>query len=81
MVSVNDFQNEDTTRESLKTLATMLQHSAPAALREKLAAPPPRPATAAARLTRQRKQLDTLIAGRVAAFAKAKPNLEPMSSR
>jgi putative heme-binding domain-containing protein len=78
VVSVNDFQNEDTTRESLKTLATMLQHSAPAALREKLAAylpprpaPPPLPVSA-----EQRKQLDTLIAARVAAFAKAKPDLE-----
>ncbi|MFN0078286.1 MAG: PVC-type heme-binding CxxCH protein [Prosthecobacter sp.] len=78
VVSVNDFQSADTTRESLKTLATMLQHSAPAALREKLAtylpprpAPPPLPVS-----PEQRKQLDTLIAARVAAFAKAKPDLE-----
>jgi putative heme-binding domain-containing protein len=78
VVSVNDFQSEDTTRESLKTLAVMLQHSAPAALREKLAtylpprpAPPPLPVS-----PEQRKQLDTLIAARVAAFAKAKPDLE-----
>ncbi len=78
VVSVNDFQSADTTRESLKTLAVMLQHSAPAALREKLAAylpprpaPPPLPVSA-----EQRQQLDSLIAARVAAFAKAKPDLE-----
>ncbi|MFO1437848.1 MAG: PVC-type heme-binding CxxCH protein [Verrucomicrobiaceae bacterium] len=78
VISVNDFQSEDSTRESLKTLATMLQHSAPAALREKLAtylpprpAPPPLPVS-----PEQRKQLDTLIAARVAAFAKAKPDIE-----
>ncbi|MDP1587365.1 MAG: c-type cytochrome, partial [Prosthecobacter sp.] len=78
LVSVNDFQNADSTRESLKTLAIMLQHSAPAALREKLAtylpprpAPPPLPVS-----PEQRKQLDTLIASRTAAFAKAKPDIE-----
>ena len=78
VVSVNDFQSADTTRESLKTLAVMLQHSAPAALREKLAtylpprpAPPPLPVS-----PEQRKQLDALIAARTAAFAKAKPDLE-----
>lgn len=78
VVSVNDFQSEDSTRESLKTLATMLQHSAPAALREKLAtylpprpAPPPLPVS-----PEQRKQLDTLIAARVASFANAKPDIE-----
>ncbi|MFM2142574.1 MAG: hypothetical protein RLZZ476_1118 [Verrucomicrobiota bacterium] len=78
VVSVNDFQSEDTTRESLKTLAVMLQHSAPAPLREKLAtylpprpAPPPLPVS-----PEQRKQLDTLIAARAAAFAKSKPDLE-----
>jgi putative heme-binding domain-containing protein len=78
VVSVNDFQSEDSTRESLKTLATMLQHSAPAALREKLAAYlPPRPAPPTLPVSpEQRKQLDTLIAARVAAFAKAKPDLE-----
>jgi putative membrane-bound dehydrogenase-like protein len=82
VVSVNDFQSADTTRESLKTLAVMLQHSAPAALREKLAtylpprpAPPPLPVS-----PEQRKQLDTLIAARTAAFAKAKPDLETGSN-
>ena len=78
VISVNDFQSADTTRESLKTLAVMLQHSAPAALREKLAAfLPPRPAPPPLPVSpEQRKQLDTLIAARVAAFAKAKPDLE-----
>lgn len=78
LVSVNDFQTEDSTREALKQLATMLQHSAPAALREKLAVYlPPRPAPAPLPVSpEQRKQLDTLIASRVAAFAKAKPDLE-----
>lgn len=78
VVSVNEFQSEDSTRESLKTLAVMLQHSAPAALREKLAvylptrpAPPPLPVS-----PEQRQQLDELIAARVAHFAKAKPDLE-----
>jgi putative heme-binding domain-containing protein len=78
IVSVNDFQSADSTRESLKTLATMLQHSAPAALREKLATyHPPRPAPPPLPVSpEQRKHLDTLIAARVAAFAKAKPDLE-----
>jgi len=78
LVNVNDFQSEDTTREALKQLALMLQHSAPAALREKLAAYlPPRPAPPPLPVSpEQRKQLDTLIASRVAAFAKAKPDLE-----
>ncbi len=78
VISVNDFQSADITRESLKTLAVMLQHSAPAALREKLAAYlPPRPAPPPLPVSpEQRKQLDTLIAARVADFAKAKPDLE-----
>ena len=77
VVSVNDFQNEDSTRSSLKTLAMILQHTAPAALREKLVAylpprtaPPPLPVS-----PEQRKQLDGLIATRAAAFAKAKPDV------
>lgn len=76
VVSVDDFQTEDTTREALKKLAAMLQHTAPAALREKLAvylpqrpAPPPLPVSA-----EQRKQLDALIASRVAVFANARPD-------
>ena len=78
VVSANEFESKDTLRESLKTLAVMLQHSAPAALRERLAeylpprpAPPPLPVS-----PEQRKQLDELIAARTAAFARAKPDLE-----
>lgn len=78
VISVNDFQSEDNTREGLKTLAVMLQHTAPAALREKLAAHlPPRPAPPPLPVSpEQRKQLDALIADRAAAFAKAKPDVE-----
>ena len=77
VVSVNDFQNEDSTRSALKTLAMMLQHTAPAALREKLVAYlPPRPAPPPLPVSpEQRKQLDALIATRAAAFAKAKPDV------
>lgn len=77
LVSVESFQSDDQKQKQLKTLAMMLQHTAPAALREKLAvylpprpAPPPLPVS-----PEQRKQLDTLIATRSAAFAKAKPDL------
>lgn len=77
VVSVNDFQTEDTTRDALKKLAAMLQHTAPAALREKLASyMPPRPAPPPLPVSpEQRKQLDALIAARVTAFAKAKPDV------
>lgn len=78
VIGVDEFQSADILREGLKTLATMLQHSAPAALRERLAtylpprpAPPPLPISPA-----EREQLDALIAERVAAFGKAKPDLE-----
>jgi putative heme-binding domain-containing protein len=78
VISVDDFQTDDSTRAALKTLATMLQHTAPAALREKLAAfMPPRPAPPPLPISpEQRKQLDALIASRVAVFAKKKPDLE-----
>ena len=77
VVSVNDFQNENSTRSALKTLAMLLQHTAPAALREKLVAYlPPRPAPPPLPVSpEQRKQLDALIATRAAAFAKAKPDV------
>ena len=77
VVSVNDFQNEDSTRSALKILAMMLQHTAPAALREKLAAYlPPRPAPPPLPVSpEQRKQLDALIATRASAYAKAKPDV------
>ncbi len=78
VISVNDFQTEDSTRDALRTLAVMLQHSAPAALREKLTAYlPPRPAPPPLPVSpEQRKQLDALIVARSAAFAKAKPDVE-----
>lgn len=77
VVSVDDFQTEDTLREGLKKLAVILQHSAPAALREKLAAYlPPRPAPPPLPISpEQRKQIDALIASRVASFAKASPDV------
>lgn len=77
LVSVNDFQSKDSTRNMLKTLAVMLQHTAPAALREKLASYlPPRPAPPPLPVSpEQRKQLDTLITSRSAAYAKAKPDI------
>ncbi|MEZ5385353.1 MAG: c-type cytochrome [Prosthecobacter sp.] len=76
VISVNDFQAEDSTRNALKTLAVMLQHTAPAALREKLAAYlPPRPAPPPLPVSpEQRRQLDALIATRATAYAKAKPD-------
>lgn len=77
VVTVDDFQGDDAPRAALRALAVLLQHTAPAALREKLAAylpprpaPPPLPVSA-----EQRKQLDALIAARVESFAKAKPDI------
>ncbi|WP_395753147.1 PVC-type heme-binding CxxCH protein [Prosthecobacter sp.] len=77
VVSVNDFQGEDSNRTALKTLAAMLQHTAPAALREKLSAYlPPRPAPPPLPVSpEQRKNLDALIAARAVAYAKAKPDV------
>jgi putative membrane-bound dehydrogenase-like protein len=76
VISVDDFQTEDSTRASLKTLAAMLQHTAPAALRDKLAAfMPPRPAPPPLPISpEQRKQLDALISARSSAYAKARPD-------
>lgn len=77
VVSVDDFQSDDAPRAALKSLAVMLQHTAPAALREKLAAYlPPRPAPPPLPVsTEQREQLNTLIAARHAAFEKAQPDI------
>lgn len=76
LISVDDFQTEDSHRASLKTLAAMLQHTAPAELREKLATfMPPRPLPPPLPISpEQRKQLDALISARSSAFAKAKPD-------
>ena len=77
VVNVEDFEKENQTRGALRHLAEMLQHTAPAALREKLAtylpvrpAPPPLPVS-----PQQKEQLNALIASRSAAVAKAKPDL------
>lgn len=77
VVDVESFGRERQTQEALRALAVILQHSAPAALRERLSAympprpaPPPLPVSA-----EQRQQLDALIATRVAAFAKGKTDL------
>jgi putative heme-binding domain-containing protein len=77
VVRITDFQSADTTSDALKTLAAMLQHSAPATLREKLAAYlPPRPAPPPLPVSpEQRKQLDALIAARTASFGKANPDV------
>ncbi|MFC5455416.1 PVC-type heme-binding CxxCH protein [Prosthecobacter fluviatilis] len=77
VISVNDFQSEDSTRSALKTLAMLLQHTAPAALREQLSAYlPPRPAPPPLPVSpQQRQQLDALITTRSAAYAKAKPDI------
>ncbi len=76
VVSVDDFTGADGHRAALQKLAVILQHTAPAALRDRLApylpprpAPPPLPVS-----PEMRRQLDTLIAARTAAFAKAKPD-------
>lgn len=76
VVSVEDFQREDQARSALRSLAAMLQHTAPASLREKLAhylparpAPPPLPVS-----PEQRQQLDALIAARSAAYAQSSPD-------
>ncbi len=77
VLAVETFDQEQSTRQALRTLATQLQHSAPAALREKLAAylpprpsPPPLPVSPA-----QRQQLDELIRTRTTSYTQAKPNL------
>ena len=77
IVSIENFRSDDQRQKQLKTLAMMLQHTAPAVLREKLSAYlPPRPAPPPLPVSpEQRKQLDTLIAARAAAYAKAKPDL------
>lgn len=77
VVSVNDFQSEESTRSALKTLAMLLQHTAPAALREKLSAYlPPRPAPPPLPVSpQQRQQLDALITTRSVAYAKARPDI------
>jgi putative heme-binding domain-containing protein len=77
VIRVEDFQAESGTLENLRSLALILQHSAPAGLREKLAAHlPPRPAPPPLPVSpEQRLQLDRLIADRVKAFRARKPDI------
>lgn len=77
VVDVESFEREKQTQEALRALAVILQHSAPAALREKLAAyMPPRPAPPPLPVSvEQRQQLDALIATRVKSYAKGSPDL------
>jgi putative heme-binding domain-containing protein len=77
VVRVDDFQGESVARENLRSLALILQHSAPAGLREKLAAHlPPRPAPPPLPVSpEQRLQLDRLIADRVSTFRARKPDI------
>lgn len=77
VLDVLSFLEDDRRDQARRTLAMLLQHTAPAALREKLAAylpprpaPPPLPVSA-----EQRAKLDTLIAARVNAFKEAKPDI------
>jgi putative membrane-bound dehydrogenase-like protein len=76
VVRIENFQSQDQTQSRLQRLATMLRHSAPLELRQKLAVflpapppPPPSPVTA-----EQRVELDRLIKARLATFAAAKPD-------
>lgn len=76
VVRVDDFEAESQRRDTLQKLAIMLRHSAPVALRDRLApylppspAPPPLPVS-----PEQRRQLDALITARSTAFAKAAPD-------
>ncbi|HRJ10637.1 MAG TPA: c-type cytochrome [Prosthecobacter sp.] len=76
VVRVENFEAESQRRETLQKLAILLQHSAPAALRERLAAHlPPRPAPPPLPVSPElRRQLDALIAARSTAYAKAAPD-------
>jgi putative heme-binding domain-containing protein len=78
VLSVETFQAQNETHRALTTLATLLRTTAPVSLRDQLApylppspAPPPTPVS-----PEQRAALDQLIATRLAAFQKAKPDLE-----
>jgi putative heme-binding domain-containing protein len=78
VLSVETFQAHNETHRALTTLATLLRTTAPVSLRDQLApylppspAPPPTPVS-----PEQRAALDQLIATRLAAFEKAKPDLE-----
>jgi putative heme-binding domain-containing protein len=76
VVRVESFADSDSRDRSLRSLAGLLRSTAPADLRESLAAwlppspaPPPLPVAPG-----QRAALDKLISARVAAFSRAKPD-------
>ncbi|MCB1210950.1 MAG: c-type cytochrome, partial [Verrucomicrobiales bacterium] len=78
VVDVATFDSDATRQKNLRTLAGILQYTAPATLRERLAAylpprpaPPPLPVSA-----EQRQQLDALIQARAKAFASANPDTQ-----
>ncbi len=74
VVSAERFGGQDASRGRLQTLAALLQHTAPAALRQKLAGflPPPPPAPPSVVTPEQRAELDKLIAARLDGLARAK---------
>lgn len=77
VVSIESFLQDDRKDQALRTLAMLLQHTAPAALRDQLTAYlPPRPAPPPLPVSpEQSKQLDSLIAARISAFKKASPEV------
>lgn len=78
LFDIQSFQHDQTTYQSLTTLATLLRTTAPIALRDQLAPYlPPSPAPLSAPVSpEQRAALNQLIADRIAAFEKANPDLE-----
>lgn len=78
VLEVESFRSESADQEALRTLATLLQHTAPVGLRDQLSAYlPPRPASPPPTVSPQQRQaLDQLIAARAAAFQKGRPDVE-----
>ncbi|MDB6138483.1 MAG: hypothetical protein JWO94_1555, partial [Verrucomicrobiaceae bacterium] len=75
VVSVESFNSDNTRQKELRALATMLKMSAPVSLRDRLRPYLPVSAAEPAVVSAEdRKRLDTLIAARMQAFAKAKPD-------
>ena len=77
VLDVDHFESEGTTRKQLRQLAEMLKMSAPVALRDRLRPYLPVSVAAPAAVSPEdRKRLDTLIASRAKAFAKANPSAD-----
>ncbi|MDB6118764.1 MAG: rane-bound dehydrogenase domain protein [Verrucomicrobiaceae bacterium] len=75
VANAESFSSDNLRQKQLRSLATMLKLHAPLALRDKLRPYlPPSPATPVEVSPQERKRLDTLIAARIQAFAKAKPD-------